>query len=423
LRDGVEGSIRLLPKPVRIFWFLNIFLSLSCAAIMAGDKYLLHGRYPYTWPFIPFHGFLDFLCFNFRFQHFHHLDFFSDARVYGLKFMYPAPVALLYEGFYAIHWHSLTIFLLVTGSLVAMLGGMLGRAMVRRGVTRWKTALFLGSVLCVSYPFWFEYLLGNMEICIFLLVAFGLLAFWRGQLAVSATLIGVAASMKIFPFVFLALFLSRRKYREFALGIVVAAVVNVVALWAVCPSLGVSYRGIEAGLAAFRVRYMLRYLPVETGFDHSIFGFVKQVTHHSVGMIIPGEWLTVYLAFAVVVGLALYFLRIRHLPLLNQILCLCICSILLPPTSHDYTLLHLYVPWGLMVLYAIDEGRAGRRVEGLLAVFVCFAILMSAESELIYHAGFSGQLKAVTLVVLLVIGLRRPWWLPKETAADGMASI
>jgi hypothetical protein len=41
---------------------------------------------------------------------------------------------------------------------------------------------------------------------------------------------------------------------------------------------------------------------------------------------------------------------------------------------------------------------------------------MSAESELIYKApgnanphGYSGQLKAITLVVLLVIGLIRPF--------------
>jgi hypothetical protein len=418
----------LLPKPVRVFWLLNVLLSLSCAAIMAGDKFLLHGHYPRTWPFIPFYGFLDFLCFNFRFQHFHHLDFFSDARAYGLKFMYPAPVALLYESFYAIHWHSLTIFLVVTGSLVLLLGAMLGREMVRRGVAPRLVVVFLASVLCVSYPFWFEYLLGNMEICIFLIVTFGLLAFWRGQLAVAAVLIGVAAAMKIFPFVFLALFLSRRKYREFALGIVVAAVVNVLALWAVCPSLGVSYRGIEAGLAAFRVRYMLRYLPVETGFDHSIFGFVKQVAHPFVGWVMPSWWLTTYMALAAVCGVALYFWRIRRLPLLNQLVCLCVCSILLPPTSHDYTLLHLYLPWGLLVLYALDAARAGRRVEGLQTAFVCFAILMSAESELIVHAGFSGQLKAVTLVVLLVTSLRKPWRLanertPGETAADGATSM
>lgn len=401
-----------LPKPVLVFWALNVALSLLCAAIMYGDRYLLHGEYPYTSPFIPFNGWIDFLCFNSRFHHFHRLDFFTDARPYGLTFMYPAPVALLYEGFYAIRWHSLTIFLAVTGALVILLGVLLARAMVRRGVSTAMTALFLGTVLCVSYPFWFEYMLGNMEICIFLMVAFGVLAFLRGRLALAAVLIGVAGSMKIFPLVYLALFLSRRRYREFALGLMVAAAMNVFALWMVCPSLPVAYRGIQAGLEQFRLRYMLPYLPVETGFDHSIFGFIKRVSWPFVGTVMPPRLLTGYLLVACVGGLALYFLRIRKLPLLNQILCLCIASILLPPTSHDYTLLHLYVPWGLMVLYALDAVRARSSVEDLRGVFVCFAILMSAESELIYKAGFSGQSKAITLVVLLVIALRRPFELP-----------
>jgi hypothetical protein len=412
--EAARSSVTL-PQPLRSFWRLNVVLSVACGLIMLGAKFLLHAQYPYTWPFIPFYGWIDFVCFKQQFHYFHHLNFFDYVGQYDLHFMYPAPVALLYEGFYALHWHSLSIFLLSTGGLVLLLAALLGREMVQRGIAPRIATLFIGSALCFSYPFWFEYLLGNVEVCIFLIVAFGIVAFLRGQLVLSATLIGIAASMKIFPFVYLALFLSRRKYREFGLGIAVAAVMNVFSLWMVCPSLPVAYRGIEAGLAMFRTKYMLRYLPVETGFDHSIFGLIKRFGHHFLGPVMPSSLLTGYMVAVAVAGIALYFLRIRYLPLLNQILSLFIASILLPPTSHDYTLIHLYVPWGLMVLYAIDLARAGRSVEGLRGAFVCFAILMSAESELVYKAGYSGQLKAVTLVVLLVIALRRPW-----TAVDGV---
>jgi hypothetical protein len=68
---------------------------------------------------------------------------------------------------------------------------------------------------------------------------------------------------------------------------------------------------------------------------------------------------------------------------------------------------------------AYRSGEGKRSLQGLYSVFVCFAILLSAESELIYKApgnsyphGYSGQLKAITLVVLLVIGLMRPFELP-----------
>lgn len=384
---------------------------------MRGDKYLLHGHYPYTSPFNPFRHWVDFIAFHPRFQHFHHLDFFSTAPSFNLTFMYPAPAALLYEAFYITHWHSTALFLGVTGGLVLYLTALLGRCMAAHGLRTSTVWWFLGSALLFSYPFWFEYVLGNTEVCIFLIVAAGILAFLRERLYLFAAFIGIAASMKIYPAIYLALLLSRKRYREFGFGVLVAAVMNVVSLWLVCPSLPIAYRGVERGLNTFRQIYVLRYRPMETGFDHSIFGFMKAVLHHWVGWMMPQQLLTGYLIAACMGGLVLYFLRIRYLPLLNQILCLCIASILLPPTSHDYTLIHLYIPWALLVLYALDLARAGRSVEGLRGVFVCFAILMSAESELIYKAGYSGQLKAVTLVVLMVIALRRPW-APVE---DGLA--
>jgi hypothetical protein len=309
--------------------------------------------------------------------------------------------------------------LLVTGILVLVLGAILGRQMVQRGTRPWTTFLFLTSALLFSCPFWFEYLLGNLEICIFLIVAFGILAFLRRHFVLAAMLIGVAASMKIFPFVYFALFLSYRKYRELALGIFTVAVTSLVSLWLICPSLSIAVRGIWAGLAGFQTVYVLQYRPIETGFDHSLLGIIKALSHHFYGWTMPGHLGTGYMVCVSTAGLALYFLRIRFLPLLNQILCLSIASVLLPPISHEYTLIHLYVAWGLMGLYAIDQARANRAMDGLRSVFICFAILLSAEGELVYKGPganspheYSGQLKAIMLVVLMVISLRKRFELP-----------
>jgi hypothetical protein len=300
----------------------------------------------------------------------------------------------------------------------------LGIAMVRSGARRLLTVVFLASAFVFSFPFRFEYQLGNLEVCIFVILAVAIIAFLRGYGYTAAALIGVAASMKVFPAVYLALFLSRREYRKFSAGLVVAAAMNLLGLWFVCPSISVSYRGIQAGLGIFRAVYMLQYRLVDTGFDHSIFGFIKRVSHVWGVDAMPGGFLTGYLVVAALAGVALYFLIIRRLPLLNQILCLCVAMLLLPPTSHDYTLMHLYVPWGLLVLYAIQTSKLKLEAPGLLAAFVCFGILMSPENELSYgHAGFSGQVKAITLVVLMAIALKRRWELPEgtELARAGLA--
>lgn len=396
-----------LPKPVRLFWGLNVFLSLFCLAIELGDRYLFLGRYPYTSPVIPFDRWVDFLCFDARFAHFHSATFFSPAL--GVAFAYPPPMALFYKAFYLPPHHHLPIFLMVSGGCALWLGWTLGQAMIGRGVSPQATWLFLSTTLCVSYPFWFEFMLGNMEICVFLVVAAGMLAFVRERYYLAACVFAVAAGMKIFPFVYLALLLSKRKYRELASGIVFGAALYTVSLWAICPSLATANRGLAAGFDFFRVHYALAFRPIETGFDHSIFGFIKRVAAECHVYTMPPRVLTGYLLVVSLVGLILYFARIKKLPLLNQALCLCIASILLPPTSHDYTLMHLYVPWGLIVLYAIERWKAGQSVDGLKWVFVCFAVLVSAESEFIFHWGFSGQLKAIALVVLLVIALSKPW--------------
>ena len=396
-----------LPKPVRLFWGLNVFLSLFCLALEFGDRYLLHGSYPYTWPVLPFNRWIDFLCFDDRFARFHSAEFFLPEL--GVPFAYPAPMALVYKAFYLPPHHHLPIFLLINAGSVLWLAWILGRAMIGRGVSPQATWLFLSTTICVSYPFWFEFMLGNLEVCVFLVVAAGMIAFVRERYYLAACIFAVAAGMKIFPFVCLALLLSKKKYRELAVGIVFGAVLYVVSLWALCPSIATANRGIAAGFDSFGIHYALAFRPIETGFDHSIFGFIKRVAAESHVYTMPPHVLTDYLLFVSLLGLILYFARIWKLPFLNQVLCLCIASILLPPTSHDYTLMHLYVPWGLIVLYAIDRWKAGESVDGLKWVFVCFAILVSAESELIFHWGFSGQVKAIALVALLVIALRKPW--------------
>ena len=121
--------------------------------------------------------------------------------------------------------------------------------------------------------------------------------------------------------------------------------------------------------------------------------------------------LTVYLVIVSICGVCLYFLKIRKLPIIaNQVLCLSVASILLPPLSFDYTLIHLYIAWGMLALFAQKQWMKERETVGLTSAFICLAILMSPESELILNGiRFGGQIKAVTLGGLMYIGLRYPF--------------
>ena len=410
-----NGEVRRLPPPLVLFLIGQIALvSISLLFVWAA-KYRWNGGnvgpgFPYPFGLRWWH---DYTVFQERFRFLHSTTFFSDS-VPGEPFEYPAAAALVYCSFYAIP-AGLAAFLALTFGSVAGLACWLARAMERRGLNIWRTALFVVVSLALSYPFWFAFATGNIEICIFLLLAAGLIALLLGRPLIAAMLFGVIGAMKIFPLVFLALLIPQRRYRVIAAGLGTAIGLNVVALWVLCPNIGYASRGIAAGLAVNRAVYILPFKPLNTSADHSLIGFAKRLLHEFGVNHLSAAVLAMYLAVAAAVGLLVYFFNIRKLPVLNQILLLTIVAVLLPPTSHDYTLIHLYIPWALCVLYLLD-GEGTRNLRGMSSAFICFAVIFSPEYMLMYHGvGFSAQVKCIALVVLSLLAVLNPW-----TKVDGL---
>ena len=436
MRRGTAEAVndprwRGLPSELKVFWALTLSLVAGCLAAEAISKSLLHLSGIYTWPFLVFRHWWDFRVFQPRFAFFHQIGFFSFDPQLGMHFMYLAPGAVLYQTFYSYRAHPIQLYLAVVSGCLLFSVAMFGRALFRRGMPLALTCALCGSVFLLSYPFWFEMLLGNLEICIWILVTAGVWAFFSGRSYAAAALFGIAGAIKMYPLIYLGLLLSARRYRPvvYALGLV--AVLNLVSLWLVYPDLRVAWTGILGGLEAFRQEYLLPLLPLETGFDHSLFSIVKRtiVAREPVGYFPDvARAATIYLRGMAVLGLVLYFGRIRRLPWINQVLCLCVASVLMTPVSHDYTLIHLYVPWAMLTLFALDrwkrDGGVGlpASIPGLLAAMVCFAILFAPETEMIWSGlSYGGQVKALVLAVLLGVGLRFPFgarMIPAQSGAE-----
>lgn len=403
-----------LPRPLRLFWLINVSLGVLAAIVAGFNRYVLHWGEPYNSPFLPFRHYCDFWAFVDRFDHYHRLDFYSTTG--GSIFSYPAPLTLPYAFFFFPQHHQHVLFTLETTLPVLVLLGFLARAMVNRGVRTISAILFVTSAFLFSYPFWFEYFLGNIEIVVFLITTAGLIAWFRGHSYLAAILIGVAGSMKLFPFIFLALFLSRRQYWQFACGILAAVVLYPTAVWMACPSFAVALPGIKMSSTAIDHGVILRWDWVLINYDHSLWGVWKQMTHLlGFGNVRPSYEVRIYTLLAAVSGLALYLARIRRLPIFNQLLTLSLASILLPPMSNDYTLLYLYLPWALLVLATLQQARMGMTRPGTMAAFVCFGLAFSPETEfIIRHATLGGQYKVLILLVLFWVGLKYPLPLPSE---------
>ena len=395
---------RSLPRPLLIFILLSLAITAICLGVELWCNRVLHMGYPYNWPLMPRKDpYRDFYLFQDRFTFFHSRLFFTYQPN---PYLYPAPPALFYRFFFFFP-HATRVFLWTLSVAFAAAASLVGRALVVRGASLRVVLPLLGVAVLCSYPFFFEFEQANIEWIGCVLVSLGIWAFLRGRGYSAATCFGIAASMKIYPFVFLGLFLSRRQYRQAMAAVVVGAISTVLSLWLVCPDLRFAWHGIQTGVETFRQIYILGY--AEVRFDHSLFAAIKAllllVLHHELPRPMVALMNGIYLSVAAFSGLILYFDKIRRLPIVNQVLCLTIASILLPPVSYDYTLLHLYAPLVLLVFLAFDQ--ADRAMPGLTAALVCFAILLAPETEFMFKAHSVGaQIKALTLVALMVIALR-----------------
>jgi hypothetical protein len=382
------------------------FTELLCRRVKA----LNLDRDPYISPFLREH-YPDFLLLRPRFAFFHSASFFTVPN--GTPFMYPAPVGVLYQLFYAMPHGGLRVFLGFIVLALAIAGRMFGRALHRRGVAAVAAYGVPLAVLFLSFPVWFEFKQANMEIVVWVLVTGGVVCFLRGRGYSAAACFGLAASMKIYPVAYLGLLLIRRQYRQIAWGLAVALAATVSSLWAVGASIGPTWQRVSEGIDHFRSLFILNKRP-EMIFDHSFLSLAKILMHPSPHPERFAPLLTLYLALMCCLGMYLFFFRIWRMPVINQVLFLTVACIFLPPVSFEYTLLHVFVPLGMLTLLAVDLARRGVPMpSGVRPALLCFLVLLAPLSEVsLLHHQLDGQIKALALAVLLVVSFTRPFAYP-----------
>lgn len=424
-----------LPSSLRGFLAAMLLFSLLCFGTEAFCRWILHWHEPYDYPGIRAYYFRihtrlrfgDFHEYFEKFAFFHSRLFYTEYAVLP----YPAPALVAYKLFLVprphTHHGSWALFRFI-GSLLLSSWLMLwlwSRALVKAGLSRSTTILFLLVTYMLSFPFWFEFMQGNIEWVVWVVLSLGIWAFYRGHFRTAAVCIGIAGSMKIFPLIFVGLFLPVRRYRDAALTLLSAAVSTVVSLWLVCPDIVYSWRQTILALTHFEQQAVTSTRGFQLGFDHSLFALIKSCLNDLLGMQAPQKFVGTYMLIVALGGILLFFTRIRHLPLTNQVLCLSIAAILLPPVSYDYTLVHLYAGLALLTLVAVTHWRKdpGQRVPGLLPALLLLAFLLAPESELIWHGNrYAAQFKALALLALGFLALRWPFVLSSTSGLPRLSA-
>ena len=407
------------PPILARFWVSIVALTVASLTYTLVMTYWVGAKYPRGLPL--FHGdkpFWDFTVFKERFHHFHTPSFWDT---FNYPFTYPAPLGVVFAAFYKLP-QPLKCYLALCSAALVVGMWLLGRELATRGISWWMAFGFAGTLLATSWPVGYLLNRANIEGFVAIILAAGLILLLRGHSWLGATLIGVAGATKLFPLLLLALLLSKRRYKEFGWGLVAAAVVTLASLEILGPTGREAERQISLGLHFFKDEWAAKLLWTEVGFDHSLFALAKVYIGQRPGF---GRYslvkpLKLYLLAVTATGLAMYFFRIRRLPMLNQALALSICAVLLPPVSFDYTLVHLLAPLGLLCMYATDAWRAGISVPGLGLSFACFVPVMTMDAFFTAHYRFAGQVRAILLSALLIVVLRfrYPWQLSDYAQID-----
>jgi len=402
-----------LPPLLQWFWFsayICAFISLVSTWIFVEFMHL--DRYPWDNPLFHWPSYqADFKFYSERMKYFHQARFF---HVHGQEFAYPALIAVVYKMFYLLGSYAHAMFVWTIVMAFCAGAALFGRALVRSGLRPLTAYGFAAVVLFTSYPVYLELFLANMEAVVWIMTALAIWAYVTDRSWIAAACIGIAGAMKIYPLVYLGVFLPRKQYKQFAFSILVFLGVNVISLAILGPSIPTAYHGLSEGLRAFQQEYIYSFLKPEIGMDHSLFAILK------IGLLATGHlsllrpFLSAYLAIGALAGTLLYFFKLRFLPPTNLVMSLVIASILLPPVSHAYTLLHLYAPWAMLALLVVQRGNKMPHKRAATWSMICFGILFTSQNYLIFHHGdfvlrVDGQLKAVTLLLLLIIAIRYPF--------------
>jgi hypothetical protein len=394
-----EQCGRRLPRELRLFCNVTLWSTVATWLIVfSASKMGL--PYPYNWFMIPVDFRHDYSGYFERFKLLHTTAFFTAP---GHPFTYLSPSVLLYKFLYLVgEQGGFLVYLILIIVALSFAFMRIRLEMLLRGFHKELAEGLPLLILVASYPIIFCIQRGNLEILIAIGLALGTWAYWRERTWTAAIVWGVFGSVKLYPLLLLAIFLSFRQYREFFVSLLAAACTTFLSLLYIGPDLRTASAGISESLDAFLKLYSLQ-IDYWIGFDHSLFAFLKLNVHNvALPSLLHGYMITV-----AVVMLTLYFVRIRKLPVANQFLILTVASILLPPTSSDYTLLQLYAPFIILVFVTIDFSQ---KIPGLFPVFVLLGLIFTPTNFFFYSGhGASGQIKCLLLLGLMTIALVYPF--------------
>jgi len=207
---------------------------------------------------------------------------------------------------------------------------------------------YLFVLTFMSFPVLFLLDRANFEIFVYIFL-FGFVFFYvNNWYYLSVLMLSLAICLKIFPAVFLVLFVSDKKYVEALLTVLLTMGLTVIPLSLSTFGLERSLAAIASNLDSYNKLYALKDMGLD--FGHSAFGLLKVLLYRlhlqdSIAYCLRPYTLVVLCLF-IIVSCHIIFVETQ---LWKKVMLLVASMCLFPHVSADYKLLHIYIPMFLFL--------------------------------------------------------------------------
>ncbi|MCX5848667.1 MAG: glycosyltransferase family 87 protein [Deltaproteobacteria bacterium] len=224
----------------------------------------------------------------------------------------------------------------------------------------------------MSYPLLFTLDRGNIEGIIFIFLACAAWLYLSGRGKLAAACIGLAASIKGFPIIFLIFFVRERRWKELMIGVAVPVCLTIVALLFLEGGVFENLTLLRNALRNFSDLMLFKY----NGLTHNIslfsmlYSFWALLHHAFISVASLRPIIAYYYVVAGIIALAvLAYVFFSRLEFWKAWFVLVAAVQLLPFPSYDYKLIHTLVPMFLLIRSG-KETRWTRTYLALLCLIV-----------------------------------------------------
>lgn len=255
--------------------------------------------------------------------------------------------------------------------------------------------IFVFSFL--SYPFLISIDRANFEVFVFIFIFLFIFFYMKEHFALSVLFLSFAISMKLFPAVFIVLFLCDRKYKYLFYTLALVLVLSAISLLLFEGTVIDNLTNLSNNLNVYNEIYALTNEGLYT--THSLFGLIKIFIAHSHPYNYPymvDSLFKLYplVAISIFSCISIYIIILEN-EMWKKVALLVFSMNLLPYVSHDYKLMHIFIP-----LFLFINTKAGDRDD--LIYIILFSLLLIPKDY--YHLTIDPEIgSAAILNPLLMI--------------------